>query len=416
MFKFDTRDKKPTVWNIGFLTVCALAIVFILVKFKLASSLAVGIIVWIYLALVIILLVDAFIKQLKYNPYSYNTIYYSGFSLFVLSMLLTQIIVISNLLSGSIPLEHGVSDMISSFTGSARNYMMFSLPFVLIFSIGLCISNVSLIRHEGKRFVNLLGIILSIIMIGGEVFLFFTDMYASGSVYEVMFHDLFINIYASFYLYYECMIIGIIITIFIVLKYRPDKDKDYMIILGCGIRDDGTPSPLLKGRVDKALEFYREQLKETGKELKFVPSGGQGPDEVISESESMKRYLMENGISEDIILCEDKSTNTFENMKFSKGVIEKDAAGKGNDATSKEIKIAFSTTNYHVFRSGLLARRVKMRALGIGARTKWYFWPNATVREFVGLLTEHRLKQGLILGGIVLAYVILTVCNYLLEF
>ncbi|MBQ3275733.1 MAG: hypothetical protein IJH47_01575 [Oscillospiraceae bacterium] len=48
----------------------------------------------------------------------------------------------------------------------------------------------------------------------------------------------------------------------------------------------------------------------------------------------------------------------------------------------------------------------------MGAKTKWYFWPNAAVREFVGLLTEHRLKQGLILGGMVVFYVALTLTVY----
>ena len=75
-------------------------------------------------------------------------------------------------------------------------------------------------------------------------------------------------------------------------------------------------------------------------------------------------------------------------------------------------KIVFSTTNYHVFRSGLYARRHKMRAVGIGAKTKWYFWPNAAVREFVGLLTEHRGKQTLIIGGMVVIYVGLTLLVY----
>ena len=76
-------------------------------------------------------------------------------------------------------------------------------------------------------------------------------------------------------------------------------------------------------------------------------------------------------------------------------------------------RIAFSTTNYHVFRSGLHARRVKMRALGMGAPTRWYFWPNAAVREFVGLLTAHRLKQALILTGIILIYAGMTLVVYL---
>ncbi|MGX8703520.1 MAG: YdcF family protein, partial [bacterium] len=73
---------------------------------------------------------------------------------------------------------------------------------------------------------------------------------------------------------------------------------------------------------------------------------------------------------------------------------------------------AFSTTNYHVFRSGLKARRVKMRAQGMGCKSKWYFWPNAAVREFVGLLTQHRVKQAVLLVALILFYTVLTVVYY----
>ena len=164
-----------------------------------------------------------------------------------------------------------------------------------------------------------------------------------------------------------------------------------------------TPTPLLRGRIDRALSFYRQQKTETGKELIFVTSGGQGPNEVISESASMKRYLIEQGIPAEQIVEEDRSTDTFENMKFSREKIL--AVNPGG-------KVSFSTTNYHVFRSGLFARRVKMRAVGMGAETKWYFWPNAAVREFVGLVTEHRLKQGIILVSLIVFYLVLTVLSY----
>ena len=83
------------------------------------------------------------------------------------------------------------------------------------------------------------------------------------------------------------------------------------------------------------------------------------------------------------------------------------------DKINPEGKVVYSTTNFHVFRSGLYARRVKMRAVGIGARTKWYFWPNATVREFVGLVSAHRLKQAVILGIMILVYILLVFVNYL---
>ena len=117
----------------------------------------------------------------------------------------------------------------------------------------------------------------------------------------------------------------------------------------------------------------------------------------------MKRYRMSRGVPEDRILEEARSTDTLENMKFSKEIIW---------TYDPKAKIAFATTNYHVFRSGLCARRVKMRAVGMGARTKWYFWPNAAVREFAGLLTKHRGKQALILGGMTAVYVALTLLAY----
>ncbi|MBQ5535329.1 MAG: YdcF family protein, partial [Oscillospiraceae bacterium] len=220
---------------------------------------------------------------------------------------------------------------------------------------------------------------------------------------EVMIHDLIANTFAAVYLYFECMLIGVIIANVIVVHYEPEKDKDFLIILGCGLRKDGTPTPLLRGRIDRALSFYRQQKAETGKELIFVTSGGQGPNEVISESASMKRYLIEQGIPAEQIVEEDRSTDTFENMKFSREKIR---------AINPNGKVAFATTNYHVFRSGLFARRVKMRAVGMGAKTKWYFWPNAAVREFVGLLTEHRGKQALILGGMIALYIALTLLVY----
>jgi len=186
-------------------------------------------------------------------------------------------------------------------------------------------------------------------------------------------------------------------------RYEPDPDKDFLIVLGCGLRADGTPTPLLQGRLDRALAFAEKQRRQTGMELTFVTSGGQGPDEAISESTSMKQYLMDHGVPASRIIEEDQSTSTFENMKFSREKIL--AVNPGG-------KVSFSTTNYHVFRSGLFARRVKMRAVGMGAETKWYFWPNAAVREFVGLVTEHRLKQGIILVSLIVFYLVLTVLSY----
>ncbi len=399
--KFDTRDKKPHIWNIAVLAVITGAI---LIALGAAGAekhvLPISLILAAFFLVTILLLLHAFLEQLKYNPYSYNTVYYMGFALFLVSVLINHIRLTARLvLDPQWCNGQNVDQIIVLLNTSARTYMLITSPFVLILSVALCISNLALIRHEGKRFVNVLGIILAFLLVGGDVCLLLFDRNLSGSASWIRIHELILNLFVAGYLYFECMMIGLMIANVITSGYQPEFDKDYLIILGCGIRKDGTPCPLLQGRIDRALDFRDQQLKQTGKDLIFVTSGGQGSNEVISESESMTRYLIKKGIPQSHILMEDQSTSTFENMKFSKALIQ---------AQNPNARVAFSTSNYHVFRSGLFARRVKMRAVGMGARSKWYFWPNALVREFIGLLTEHRGKQALILGGMVVIYTILT--------
>ena len=402
MLKFDTRNRKPKLWNVLIQALCVGGILALMILDGAHKhTLLISVLLDVFFLAVVIQLVVAFFKQIQYNPYSYNTISYMGFALFLLAvwgMLLTITVQLIRL-----PEEYGVQQILYTLLNSAKTYMMLSAPFILLFSAALCVSNISLIRHEGRRFVNILGILLSFLMVGGELFLYRFDYYVSGSQRQVMVHDLIGNLFAAVYLYFECMLIGAIVADTIAALHEPEPDKDFIIILGCGLRKDGTPSPLLRGRIDRALAFAQMQKERTGKDLIFVTSGGKGPDEVISESASMKQYLLEQGVPEERILEEDRSTDTRENMKFSKEKIwQLDPGGK----------VAFSTTNYHVFRSGLYARRVKMRAVGMGAKTRWYFWPNASVREFVGLLTEHRGKQALIFGGLIVSYVALTLWAY----
>ena len=402
MLKFDTRNKKPKLYNLLIQALFVGVILFLLIHGGAENyAVPISVLIAVYLLAALIQLVAAWFKQLQYNPYSYNTIYYMGFALFLLAVLIMQIYLTVQLIR--LPLEYRVESVLHILLGSAKNYILLSAPFLLCFSAALCISNISLIRHEGKRLVNVLGIILSFLLVGGVLFLFFFARYASGSREEVMVHDLFANLFAAVYLYFECMLIGAIVADSIAARYEPEPDKDFLIILGCGIRKDGTPSPLLRGRIDRALAFAAKQKAQTGRDLIFVTSGGRGPDEPISESASMKRYLLEQRVPEERIVEEDRSTDTMENMKFSKEKIW---------AINPEGKVAYATTNYHVFRGGLCARRVKMRALGMGADTRWYFWPNAAVREFVGLLTAHRLKQALIFGGMLVFYVSLTLWAY----
>ena len=402
MLRFNTLRKKPKVYNIAVLTLVLLVFLAILRGEEETRRLQWGnLALTVYFALVIACLVNAFFRQLRYNPYSYNTILYPGFALFALFLFITHATVTVRCYQN--PGEYRSVQMLFTLVHSAKNYMLMTMPLLLVFSIALLISNISLIRHEGPRFVNILGMLLAFMIMAGASLIAVLDVHSALTGKGSLAENLVVNILAAFYLYFECMIIGSIIADVLAASYVPDPDKDWLIVLGCGLKRDGTPTPLLKGRLDLALDFYRRQQRETGKPARFIVSGGQGADEVQSEAASMRDYLLSQGIADDNIVMEDRSTDTAENMRFSRQKIMD--AGVGGE-------VAFFTTNYHVFRAGLKARRVKLRALGAGAPTKWYFWPNAAVREFVGLLTEHRLKQGLLLFGLAAVYAALTVVVY----
>lgn len=401
--KFYSSEIRPGFRPLLILTAAALAIGAAVLVFA-GSGLkfaCICVTVTLYALGVAVILILNFRQQIKYDPYSYNTIFYAGFALFILALAILFALLAFQMFRD--PENYRELTLIHTIAGSAKTFMVFTAPLVLAFSIVLIVSNISLIRHEGGGLVNYLGIILSVLFLGGWIFLYAVDFYVSGSQFDIMIHDIDTNFFAAVYLYVECMVVGTIIAGFISARHEPDKDRDYMLVLGCALRKDGTPTPLLRGRIDRAIQFYEAQKTETGKELTFVTSGGQGSDEVVSESASMKRYLMEQGIPEERIIEENRSTNTLENMLFSKAKI---------DERGGEPKVAFSTTNYHVFRSGFFAKSAGMKAEGVGAPTKWYFWPNAAVREFVGLLTKKRGLQLTILCVMIAFYVTLATLAY----
>lgn len=253
-----------------------------------------------------------------------------------------------------------------------------------VLAVLVSVSNVSLIRHEGSRPVNYLGIAASIVMLLAYVAwynLLYLDKWLSLSFVAWELIDCLVAISIA---YGECLLLSVIGCSTMAARLTPRQPMDYLVVLGCGIRDDGTPTPLLAGRVDRARAFDEACVRSGAAPATFVPSGGKGPDEVMSEAQSMGAYLERNGVSPQRILLEDRSCNTRENMAFSREVIERHA---GRDVG--ELKVGFSTTNYHVFRGYVCAHRAGMAVEGLGAKTKAYFWPNAFLREFAGLLVAQ---------------------------
>ncbi len=168
--------------------------------------------------------------------------------------------------------------------------------------------------------------------------------------------------------------------------YRPRHNKDYIIVLGAGLIDGVRVSRLLGNRIDKAIAFYHKQKDKGRKPPKLILSGGKGADEILSEAFAMQTYAIEKGIPIEDTILEEGSTNTYENMLYSRDIIL-------NRCDGKKYRALYSTNNFHLMRAGILARRVGLKAQGISAKTAAYYYPNALIREFIGTLYLHKKRH-----------------------
>ncbi|MBO4837028.1 MAG: YdcF family protein [Clostridia bacterium] len=325
--------------------------------------------------------------------YSYLTIYYAGFSLFSLctGLTLTQV-TLSHLLH---PQTFPMYSAYRAVNGAGMRFMMLTMPLMAVFAFAMAVSNIVLLKHEHPSPRNTLGLVCALVLLAGEalgMYLSFRNF--SGSEWEGRLRDTAQNVYATVFVYFECMLVGSAVCAGLAARRQPAADRDCIIILGCWFRPDGTLPPLLRDRADLAVAFWQRQKRETGREALLIPAGGQGPDEPMPEAEAIRRYLLQQGIPDHAICVEDRSRTTLENMKNAAQIIQRVCPGG---------KTAFSTTNYHVFRGGLWANQAGLPAEGMGSRAVWWFWPNAFMRECAGLLA-YRWKPELALMALMIVF------------
>lgn len=131
---------------------------------------------------------------------------------------------------------------------------------------------------------------------------------------------------------------------------------DYLIVLGAQVQGT-SPSRHLRERIDAAYAYLCAHPQTIA-----VVSGGQGSDEEISEASCMARELAAMGIAPERIWQEDASTDTRENFRFSLALIEEKTHARPG-------RVAFVTSDYHVYRAAKFAREEGCETVGIGART-----------------------------------------------
>ena len=144
---------------------------------------------------------------------------------------------------------------------------------------------------------------------------------------------------------------------------------DYLMVLGASVYDDG-PSPALTRRINAVagcLDRHPDAL--------IIATGGQGDGEPVTEAQCIRDELVRRGVDPARILLEDRSTNTFENMAFSKALIDREDAAVG-----------IVTNNFHVWRSLRLAHRAGLTNVhGIAAEYTGPTLIHFMVREAISI-------------------------------
>ena len=157
--------------------------------------------------------------------------------------------------------------------------------------------------------------------------------------------------------------LAILIGIEAVIVFRGEADNsavpvDAVIVLGAGVNGE-TPSAALWSRI-RAAEDYLQKHPD----VPVVLSGGRGPGENISEAEVMRRALEGTGAE---LLPEDRSTNTAENFRYSKELLEE----YGLDTETAVVAVV--TNDFHCFRSHMIAQRQGLRTVDVPAELPWWW-------------------------------------------
>ena len=188
------------------------------------------------------------------------------------------------------------------------------------------------------------------------------------------------------------------VLVFTGVAVRDTSNLDYVIVLGARVKETGI-SKSLKKRLDKAIEYV-----DNNPSTILVLSGGQGEDEPVSEAAAMRDYLVFNGVKEEQLILETRSTSTVENIAYSRVAIEDDQAerkahrqnnpifmepGTFEEVPDKPIKIGVLTSDFHVFRAQQIGKKWGIQDIyGISCGSDPILFVHFCVRECVAILKD----------------------------
>lgn len=124
------------------------------------------------------------------------------------------------------------------------------------------------------------------------------------------------------------------------------ENVDFIIVLGCQVKDDGSPSDMLKDRLDKAIELYNISANS-----KLLMSGDHGRVD-YNEVGTMGKYSTDKGVPPEDIVLDHAGFSTYESVYRAKEVFNAE-------------KVVIITQKYHLYRALYVAEELGIEAYGV---------------------------------------------------
>ena len=204
------------------------------------------------------------------------------------------------------------------------------------------------------------------------------------------------------------------ILIFGRIPAAAEPSLDYVIVLGAKVKPDGSLSKTLKLRLDKALEYMKENP-----ETMLVLSGAKGDAEPCSEADAMETYLLGQGADPDHLLKEEQSFSTVENLAYSRVMIEKQenlleqerkaeadrllraqgeiegvpetgAPANNTPVLARQPRVGIITSNFHLCRAAMIAKKQDYGTVyGIASEADKVLLVHFSLRDGIALLKDR---------------------------
>ena len=146
-------------------------------------------------------------------------------------------------------------------------------------------------------------------------------------------------------------------------------DFDCILVLGCGVQDDGTPSHMLEDRLRRGVELYK-----AGVAPKLLMSGDHGRTD-YDEVNTMKQYAINAGVPSEDVFMDHAGFSTYESMFRAREVFCAE-------------KILIVTQEYHLHRAIYAARALGLEAYGVACDYRTY--AGQTYRDIREILARNK--------------------------